>query len=100
MPGKDVKSDGTVGSWSGAGSKLRAPPRKPATMLNPQMLKAQAAALRAQQAKLARDREQASARTLTGPTKTTGDVAPSANPPVGGGSRAQPRACCRRVGYA
>ena len=29
---KDVKSDGTV-SWSGAGSKLRAPPRKPATML-------------------------------------------------------------------
>lgn len=79
-PGKDVKSDGTVGSWSGAGSKLRAPPRKPATMLNPQMLKAQAAALRAQQAKLARDREQASARTPTGPTKTTGDVAPSADP--------------------
>lgn len=79
-PGKDVKSDGTVGSWSGAGSKLRAPPRKPAAMLNPQMLKAQAAALRAQQAKLARDREQASARTPTGATKTTGDVAPPADP--------------------
>lgn len=79
-PGKDVKPDGTVGSWSGAGSKLRAPPRKPAAMLNPQMLKAQAAALRAQQAKLARDREQASARTPTGATKTTGDVAPPADP--------------------
>ena len=46
------------GGWSGAGSTLRAPPRKPpAALLNPQMLKAQAAALRAQQAKLARQNE-------------------------------------------
>ena len=45
---------GKTGGWSGAGSALRAPPRKSPALLNPQMLKAQAAALRAQQAKLAR----------------------------------------------
>ena len=46
--------------WSGAGSKLRAPPRKPTpAMPNPQMLKAQAAALRVRQAKLAGAKEAA-----------------------------------------
>ena len=48
---------GKTGGWSGAGSALRAPPRKSPALLNPQMLKAQAAALRAQQAKLARQKE-------------------------------------------
>ena len=50
---------GKTGGWSGAGSALRAPPRKSPALLNPQMLKAQAAALRAQQAKLARQKEAA-----------------------------------------
>jgi splicing factor 45 len=56
--GATTTTPGGGSKWSGAGSTLRAPPRKPAaTLLNPQMLKAQAAALRAQQAKLARQNE-------------------------------------------
>jgi|AntAceMinimDraft_1070359.scaffolds.fasta_scaffold09113_3 splicing factor 45 len=42
------------GTWSGAGSTLRAPPRKPAALLTPQLLKAQAQLLKA---KLARQNE-------------------------------------------
>ena len=50
-PGKD-SAVAAAGGWSGAGSKLRAPTRRPPTSLpSAHALKAQAAALRAQQAK-------------------------------------------------
>lgn len=69
---------GAGGGWSGAGSALRAPPRKPAAaLMNPQMLKAQAAALRAQQAKLARQNENKGSTQQGGSTvKTPGKVPP------------------------
>jgi splicing factor 45 len=51
-PGKDGSAVAAAGGWSGAGSKLRAPTRRPPTSLpSAHALKAQAAALRAQQAK-------------------------------------------------
>ena len=50
-PGKDGSAVAAAGGWSGAGSKLRAPTRRPPTSLpSAHALKAQAAALRAQQA--------------------------------------------------
>jgi splicing factor 45 len=51
-PGKDGSAVAAAGGWSGAGSKLRAPTRRPpASLPSAHALKAQAAALRAQQAK-------------------------------------------------
>ena len=64
---------GKTGGWSGAGSALRAPPRKSPALLNPQMLKAQAAALRAQQAKLARQKEATSSDAPGGAAKVAKD---------------------------
>jgi len=68
-PGKDGAGTSTTpgagGGWSGAGAALRAPPRKSPALVNPAMLKAQAAALRAQQAKLARMKDSAAASAST-----------------------------------
>ena len=51
-PGKDGSAVAAAGGWSGARSKLRAPTRRPpASLPSAHALKAQAAALRAQQAK-------------------------------------------------
>ena len=51
-PGKDGSAVAAAGGWSGAGSKLRAPTRRPpASLPSAHALKTQAAALRAQQAK-------------------------------------------------
>ena len=68
---------GKTGGWSGAGSALRAPPRKSPALLNPQMLKAQAAALRAQQAKLARQKE---ATSTDGPGGSSAARTPGTRP--------------------
>ena len=73
--GKTIgKHDGVVsgpGGWSGAGSKLRAPTRRPPpTLPSAHVLKAQASALRAQQAKLAR----AIAETQGASTEKSGDA--------------------------
>ena len=68
---------GKTGGWSGAGSALRAPPRKSPVLLNPQMLKAQAAALRAQQAKLARQKE---ATSTDGPGGSSAARTPGTRP--------------------
>lgn len=51
-PGRDGSAVAAAGRWSGAGSKLRAPTRRPpASLPSAHALKAQAAALRAQQVK-------------------------------------------------
>ena len=68
---------GKTGGWAGAGSALRAPPRKSPALLNPQMLKAQAAALRAQQAKLARQKE---ATSTDGPGGSSAARTPGTRP--------------------